>query len=83
MSYTITSECIVCDRCRVECPTHAISFNHGILLIDPTTCNHCLGYYGTPQCAAVCPTNSGCVPSNSYTAVVPAPPPNRLLGYLV
>ncbi|WP_267383980.1 4Fe-4S dicluster domain-containing protein [Cyanobacterium sp. uoEpiScrs1] len=66
MSYTITSECIACDRCRVGCPTNAISFDNGVLLIDSTACNHCHGYYGTPQCAAVCPTNTGCLPSESY-----------------
>ncbi len=74
MSYTITSECIVCDRCRVECPTNAISFNNGVLLIDSDNCNHCLGYYGTPQCAAVCPTNAGCLPSDHYGGVVPDKP---------
>ncbi|ACK65828.1 4Fe-4S ferredoxin iron-sulfur binding domain protein [Rippkaea orientalis PCC 8801] len=65
MSYTITSDCIACDRCRVQCPTNAIRIESGVLLIDPTQCNHCVGSYGTPQCAAMCPTNFGCLPDNS------------------
>ena len=69
MSYTITSECIVCGRCCSGCPTDAISFDNGVLLIDAATCNHCRGYYGTPQCAAACPTNTGCLPSESCSTL--------------
>jgi ferredoxin len=81
MSYIITSECIVCDRCRVECPTDAISINDGVLLIDSTTCNHCQGYYGTPQCAAVCPTNAGCLPSDSGSTLGSDPPQTDYTDY--
>ncbi len=73
MSYTITSDCIACDRCRVECPTGAISIENGVLFIEPTQCNHCVGFYGTPQCAAVCPTNFGCLPDNTCSWEVPDP----------
>lgn len=62
MSYTITDHCIGCDRCLVQCPTNAIQKVDGLFIIDSTLCNNCLGYYGTPQCASICPTNSGCVP---------------------
>jgi ferredoxin len=60
MSYTITNQCITCHRCQVACPTDAIQIQNGTLLIDANLCNECSGHYGTPQCAAACPTNVGC-----------------------
>ena len=63
MAYQITANCIDCNRCRVLCPTGAIKTNQQGLYIDSSLCNDCVGYYGTPQCAAVCPTNLGCVPT--------------------
>lgn len=71
MSYTITSQCIQCDRCLSVCPTQAIQKKDNVLLIDSALCNECVGYHGTAQCAGVCPTNSGIVPlptteSNHY-----------------
>ncbi|ACK70550.1 4Fe-4S ferredoxin iron-sulfur binding domain protein [Gloeothece citriformis PCC 7424] len=65
MSYTITHQCIGCDRCLVQCPTGAIEKVNDVLVIDSTLCNDCLGYYGTAQCASICPTNGGCVKSDS------------------
>ncbi|MEA5508206.1 4Fe-4S binding protein [Crocosphaera sp. UHCC 0190] len=67
MSYTITDQCITCHRCHKACPTGAIKIQNNVLLIDPTLCNDCQGYYGTPQCASVCPTNSGCLPTYQVT----------------
>jgi ferredoxin len=63
MTYEITKDCINCNACRVQCPTNAIQVINGILFIDPNLCNDCVGYHGTPQCASVCPTNHGCIPS--------------------
>lgn len=60
MSYTITSKCISCHRCVSQCPTGAISWNGARYEINPNVCNDCAGYYGVPQCAAVCPTNDAC-----------------------
>ncbi len=67
MSYTITDQCINCSRCRNACPTGAITLQDNVFLIDATRCNDCQGYYGTPQCASVCPTNSACLPSYQVT----------------
>lgn len=67
MSYTITSECITCSRCLPSCPTHAIEQRNGVFYINPNLCNDCQGYYRVAQCAAVCPTNGGCVPNVDST----------------
>jgi ferredoxin len=61
MSYTITSQCISCDRCLSTCPTQAIQTKGNHYWIHPDLCNNCAGSYGVPQCWAVCPTNDGCV----------------------
>ena len=68
MSYTITAECISCDRCRSQCPTNAIQITNGTLAIDSSLCNDCLGYSGVPLCTAGCPTNLGCIPSLTAVA---------------
>jgi Fe-S-cluster-containing hydrogenase component 2 len=62
MAYTITSECIDCDRCQFVCPTKAIQLVGNQYRIDSSLCNNCVGDYSTPQCWAVCPTNTGCIP---------------------
>jgi ferredoxin len=67
MSHTITDKCISCHRCQTACPTGAIAIQDNVFLIDSTLCNDCLGYYGTPQCASVCPTNAACLPSEQVT----------------
>ncbi len=63
MAYIITSQCISCDRCHVQCPTGAIKKIGERYKIDPSLCNDCVGHYSTPLCAATCPTNGGCVPN--------------------
>lgn len=70
MAYTITKSCISCDRCQTQCPTGAIAFQNGRYTIDSNLCNDCAGYYSLPQCRSVCPTNHGCIPSNSLNQVV-------------
>ncbi len=62
MSYYITKNCIQCHRCQSSCPTGAIKTNQQGVYIDSSLCNNCTGFYGTPQCASVCPTNQGCLP---------------------
>jgi len=61
MTYTITNNCIGCDRCLPQCPTKAISVKGQTYSIDQNLCNGCEGLYSVPQCLAVCPTNNGCV----------------------
>ncbi|MGG6270006.1 4Fe-4S dicluster domain-containing protein [Leptolyngbya sp. AN03gr2] len=68
MSYTITSQCIECDRCLSVCPTNAIQHHW----IDPTRCNNCADSYSVAQCAAACPTNYGCVPGTTAAVSVPS-----------
>lgn len=61
MSYTITNNCISCNRCLNQCPTHAI-YREGLhYWIERNRCNQCAEFYRVPQCAAVCPTNGGVV----------------------
>ncbi|MEB3229408.1 MAG: 4Fe-4S binding protein [Leptolyngbyaceae bacterium] len=60
MPYTITSQCIGCDRCRTSCPTDAIQANGQHYSINPSQCNGCETFYTVAQCWAVCPTNNGC-----------------------
>ncbi|NET35582.1 MAG: 4Fe-4S ferredoxin [Cyanothece sp. SIO1E1] len=70
MTYTITSQCISCDRCLSICPTHAIQSNGQTYSIDPNHCNSCIGHYSVPQCWSVCPTNEGCITfTDGVTAV--------------
>ncbi|MBD2459897.1 4Fe-4S binding protein [Oscillatoria sp. FACHB-1407] len=63
MTYTITDQCIGCDRCYSACPTHAVQLSATSVWIDATLCNHCIGSYSVPQCVAACPTNRACVMS--------------------
>jgi Fe-S-cluster-containing dehydrogenase component len=65
MTYTITSQCIGCDRCFSACPETAIQKEGTKFWIDPTRCNNCVGHYSVPQCVATCPTNQGCIPGAS------------------
>ena len=60
--YTITNDCIGCQRCLSACPTGAIATDGNAFWIETDLCNQCEGSYGIPQCWAVCPTNEGCVP---------------------
>ncbi|MGJ3252409.1 MAG: 4Fe-4S binding protein [Elainellaceae cyanobacterium] len=68
MPYTITNQCIQCDRCLSSCPTQAIQDDGQQYWIDASQCTNCEGTYSVPQCWAVCPTNGGCVFSTSEIA---------------
>ena len=66
MTYTISNQCIACERCLPHCPTGAIKKNDdGKFSIDPNLCNDCVGSYGVAQCMAGCPTFNGCTPTIS------------------
>ncbi|MBE9182293.1 4Fe-4S binding protein [Oculatella sp. LEGE 06141] len=62
MTYSITNQCIECDRCLSACPTGAIQKTDQRYEIDPTRCNNCVGHYAIAQCWSACPTNHGCIP---------------------
>lgn len=71
MSYSITQSCIGCQRCLSACPTQAIQTNGVAFWIEMDRCNQCNGSYGVPQCWAICPTNTGCIPvASGATAVL-------------
>ncbi|HIK44610.1 MAG TPA: 4Fe-4S binding protein [Leptolyngbyaceae cyanobacterium M65_K2018_010] len=70
MSYTITHNCIGCQRCLSACPTGAIQTNGVAFWIEIDRCNQCQGSHGVPQCWATCPTNEGCVPLATRAAAV-------------
>lgn len=76
MSYTITSQCIQCDRCRPLCPTGAIQRQGDRFWIDAGLCDRCTRSHSVPQCRAVCPTNAGCVPVARVAAAPGAPDPD-------
>ncbi len=83
MAYTITSQCISCDRCLSVCPTNAIKVTDGKHWIDSTLCTKCVGStYSVPQCVAGCPTYDGCIeqPSDYWESWFMTY--NRLVGKL-
>lgn len=70
MTYTITNDCIACQRCLRSCPTNAIETDGSTFWINVERCNQCQGSHGVAQCWAVCPTNKGCVPLTTGTTAV-------------
>ncbi len=58
MAFKITEECIACGACEPECPNTAISEGDEIYVIDPGRCTECVGFFGTQQCAEVCPVDA-------------------------
>lgn len=61
MAFKISEECIACAACESECPNKAISEGDEFFVIDPDKCTECVGFFGTQQCAAVCPVDA-CMP---------------------
>lgn len=55
MSLYITSECINCDLCVVECPNEAIFMGDEIYEINSDLCTECIGHADEPSCVQVCP----------------------------
>lgn len=68
MSYKITSNCNNCGACEPECPNMAIAMGSDIFEINSEACTECVGFFGKPQCVAVCPVDA-CVtdPANVET----------------
>lgn len=63
MSYQIiASQCTSCGACEFECPNAAIRQKKDTYVINPKKCTECVGFFDTPQCAAVCPVPDTCVP---------------------
>lgn len=58
MAMKITDDCISCGSCEAECPVSAISEGDDIYEIDPSACVECKGYYESPACADVCPSDA-------------------------
>jgi ferredoxin len=58
MSLKIIDDCTSCGACESECPNNAISEGDGKYEIDASKCTECVGFFKTPQCADVCPTES-------------------------
>jgi ferredoxin len=65
MALKIIDECISCGACESECPNEAISEAECLYVIDPSSCTECYGFYGTQQCAEVCPVEA-CVRDDRY-----------------
>jgi ferredoxin len=58
MALKITDDCTSCGACEAECPNDAISEGDSQYQIDKNKCTECVGFFDTPQCADVCPTDS-------------------------
>ena len=58
MSLMITDECSSCGACEPECPNQAIAEGADHYRINPELCTECVGFFGEPQCASACPTES-------------------------
>ncbi len=58
MAYSITNQCVQCDACLPQCPTHAIQRIEETYWIDPEECNNCQGVYNQPHCLSLCPVDS-------------------------
>ncbi|HEY9624433.1 MAG TPA: 4Fe-4S dicluster domain-containing protein [Crinalium sp.] len=76
MAYTITSQCIACDRCRSVCPTNAVKRDGTSFWIDINLCNNCVNAYSVPQCWASCPTDTGCMSFMSGVTAVASQKPS-------
>ena len=52
MAYRITSKCISCGACELECPVNAISQGEDRYVINPDLCIEC------GACQAICPVGA-------------------------
>jgi ferredoxin len=62
LALTINEDCVACGVCEPECPVDAITEGDPLYIIDPDKCVECKGYFDSPKCAEVCPTDA-CVPA--------------------
>ncbi len=74
MAVMITSECILCDACALECPVAAILDENSeknpkdaMYYVKPESCVECVGHSDTPRCAEACPTEGAIVWDMPYT----------------
>lgn len=74
MAVMITSECILCDACAMECPVAAIldeknekNPNQSRYYVKPESCVECVGHADSPRCAEACPTEGAIVWDMPYT----------------
>lgn len=54
MAMLITSECINCGACELECPNAAIFPEDDVCVIDADKCTECVGHFAKSQCIEVC-----------------------------
>jgi ferredoxin len=62
LALIINEDCVACGVCEPECPVDAITEGDPLYIIDPDKCVECKGYFDSPKCAEVCPTDA-CVPA--------------------
>ncbi|MDY0194530.1 MAG: 4Fe-4S dicluster domain-containing protein [Sulfurovaceae bacterium] len=74
MAVMITSECILCDACAMECPVAAILDEKNEknpqktrYYVKPESCVECVGHADSPRCAEACPTEGAIVWDMPYT----------------
>jgi ferredoxin len=62
MPLMITEGCILCDACIPVCPSSGIRKGESVYVIDQEACTECVGFFGSQQCAQVCPMDC-CIPN--------------------
>ena len=65
MATMITTECILCAMCELECPNQAIREGEDGYVINPNLCTECVGFHGYEACQDVCPVDC-CVPDPNF-----------------
>ena len=58
MAYKITTDCVSCGSCDMECPNKAVSEVESVYQIDPARCTECVGSYPKSKCEEVCPVGA-------------------------
>ena len=76
MALRIINSCVSCWACEPLCPSQAIHEAKPHFLINSGKCTECLGEYGDPQCASICPIEGAIV--NQLNE--PLNPPGSLTG---
>lgn len=61
MALEIVESCVNCWACLPLCPNQAIVEASPHFMIDPTRCTECIGDFGKPQCAEICPVEGAIV----------------------
>ena len=50
--------CTKCGVCIEECPNGGIEEVDGEVIVLPSLCTECYGFYATPRCMEVCPADA-------------------------